>query len=343
MAAGKGAEDEAGKQLTGAKRRPRLAAAVELAVVLAAVGVGLWVPGIDGSSPAAVAILLVVGAVMWRSHRRRTASLEGQRGTVGGCRRAGRSGGALGAWAEMAGITLLVMVAVGGWLAVVREPYETVRPLGPSQPGMPLVLWLARRLALAAGQQVALQWFLGPVLLELAGRPWAAVTLGAGVFGLCHLPNPFLLVVTSVISCVWLVHYLRHRRLAPLVLSHLVLGTFAYVAVPERFLGNLHVGVSAVETWPRFRSLGETHSRQILRVVGTQAYWQAAGGTPEGFVRALYRDILGRVPAAWEVAFWVDRMAWEPAIEVAKKFVVSDELASLREELGEGYSFPLRR
>jgi len=321
-------------------------------VAVAALGAGLWVPGVAGNDTATALVVAVVAAVGWRSARRRAAAAATPCAVTNGVSphprqpagNAGTGDGAGRAWLAVAAVTVLLMAVASVWLLVVREPYETLRPLLPDQPaGSQVGVWLGRRLALAAGQQVALQLFLGPVLVELVGRRWVAVGLGAGIFALAHLPSPFLVLLTFIAGLVWMTLFLRYRRLLPLVVSHVVLWAFAYAAIPERFSANLHVGLGARDTWPRFVTLQQPWAREILRVVGSEAYWQGAGASPEGFVRALYRDVLGRVPADAEVAFWVRRMAWEPRVEVAKKFVVSDELAALRQQLGAAYGFPLRR
>ena len=40
-------------------------------------------------------------------------------------------------------------------------------------------------------------------------------------------------------------------------------------------------------------------------ILGSDEYYCRHGGTPEGFVTGLYREVLGREPACAEVASWV--------------------------------------
>ncbi|MEZ5230405.1 MAG: SpoIID/LytB domain-containing protein [Acidimicrobiales bacterium] len=60
---------------------------------------------------------------------------------------------------------------------------------------------------------------------------------------------------------------------------------------------------------------------------GSQEYYQRTGGSPEPFVRALYRDLLHREPDAAGLAYWVQQMA-KPTVsppDVASGFYVSIE------------------
>ena len=90
------------------------------------------------------------------------------------------------AWTEAAVATVLVAAVLTAWLTVVREPYD--QPLGFLG-----LIWSARRLALAALQQLFLQLFFLAVLRELL-RPVPAALVAAAVFGLCHLPSPALAI-----------------------------------------------------------------------------------------------------------------------------------------------------
>src|SRR5262249_54999349 len=59
--------------------------------------------------------------------------------------------------------------------------------------------------------------------------------------------------------------------------------------------------------------------------LGSPEYYQRSGGTNVSFVRALYRQLLGRTPTAEEESYYVDRLAREAPASVAGSFVNSPE------------------
>lgn len=60
--------------------------------------------------------------------------------------------------------------------------------------------------------------------------------------------------------------------------------------------------------------------------VASDEYWSRAGGTPAGWVRALYRDVLDRAARADEVAYWVTQLNGGAArAAVALGFLLSTE------------------
>jgi membrane protease YdiL (CAAX protease family) len=100
----------------------------------------------------------------------------------------------------------------------------------------PLVLW--------GGAQ---QWILQTVVLREAQRSTstrAGIALASLLFGMVHLPNPFLAPVTTVAALVWTRLYDRYPNIVPLALSH-GLGTLAILyAFDDSITGRLRVGAS---------------------------------------------------------------------------------------------------
>ena len=309
-------------------------AVVELGVAMAAAAAGLWLV----SAPVGVWALLaggvVAGTLGWLSHRRRRSA--------GGIAEAPRVPAAR-AWLETGIATALLIAAAAFVLALFREPYDELRLGILVRPPAELALWLGRRLVLAAAQQLVLQLFLVPVCGEVLTTTVGATALAAALFGLAHLPSPTLAVLTFVAAASWIWLYRRGRRLAPLVLAHALLWITGYALLPDRLTYDMRVGRAAVQAMPAFRMLDGTLGRTILREVTTPAYYERQGGTDAAFVRALYRDILGREPAEWEVAFWQEWLRHDSRVEVAKHFVVSDELQGIVREMGDRYRFPFRR
>ena len=99
----------------------------------------------------------------------------------------------------------------------------------------------------------------------------------------------------------------------------LVTGSYA------EFLGRAPdaVGLSG---WVAAMEQGMTIQTMEGGFLASAEYYAAAGGTPAGWVRQLYQDILGREPSADEVAYWTGRMAAGTGrAAVARGFLVSTE------------------
>lgn len=288
----------------------------ELLTMVALVALELWLPIDAGYEP--VRWLARAGAaglvlVAWR--RDRSAETGG---TVSRRR----------AWLEAAGATAGVALLLFGWLRATAEPYDEA-DLAFLASASTLALWLGRRLMLAALQQVVLQLFLWPRLREIAGRTsgatGGAALLAAGLFGVFHLPSIALAVATALAAVVWISLYRRSRRLTPLIASHALLAGLASIAVPERQFYDLHAGAVAVDNLPHYRALGRDGTRAALRRTTSPEFRAHHDGTPEGYVRGLYRDVLGRPAAAEEIAEWRERLRHESLVEMAKALVLSPE------------------
>ena len=306
---------------------------LELALALAGLEAGLWLVRGREAEPVVVAIALALGGVGYLSHRRR--------------RRQGRTPepprvGPGRAWLEALGAAACLVALTAIWVAALREPYDELRFAIPPG-GSELAVWVLRRVVYAAAQQLLLQLFLAPVCGEVAAGEALGGLLAAGVFGAAHLPSVTLALLTAAAGWTWISLYRRGRRLAPLVATHALLWIAAFAIVPDRLSYDMQVGIQAVESAARYRTLDSELARGILRQVCAPEYFAAQGGTEDGFVRALYRDVLGRTPSDDEVGFWLRRLRIESRTEVAKKFVVSDELARIRRDVGDRYRFPCRR
>ena len=100
----------------------------------------------------------------------------------------------------------------------------------------PLVLW--------GGAQ---QWVLQTVVLRECQRATSRRTgifLAALLFGVVHLPNPFLAPVTFGAGLLWCWLYDRYPNIVPLALSH-ALGTLAVLhAFDQDITGRLRIGAA---------------------------------------------------------------------------------------------------
>jgi membrane protease YdiL (CAAX protease family) len=99
----------------------------------------------------------------------------------------------------------------------------------------------------------AQQWVLQTVVLREAQRATSRSTgilIAAILFGVVHLPNPFLAPVTGAAAIVWGRIYDRHPDILPLAFSHAV-GTLAILyAFDETITGRLRIGASYLRLEP---------------------------------------------------------------------------------------------
>jgi hypothetical protein len=116
-------------------------------------------------------------------------------------------------------VVALLFAIIGSW---------TGRPTSLFKPTMlgALVLFMPW----AALQQVLFQFYLLGRLRTLvpACAPPTLAAMNGVLFGAVHLPDVELTVLTSVGGAVWSWYYLRDRCLAPIAVSHAVLGTTYY-------------------------------------------------------------------------------------------------------------------
>jgi membrane protease YdiL (CAAX protease family) len=137
-----------------------------------------------------------------------------------------------GLWRALA-VTLaaaLLILAAGAAGGTLHDRRDFLGSLAP------LVLW--------GGAQ---QWVLQTVVLREAQRASArgkGIVIAAVLFGVVHLPNPLLTLVTAGGALVWCRIYDRYPNVIPLALSH-GLGTLALkYAFDETFLGRLRIGAA---------------------------------------------------------------------------------------------------
>jgi membrane protease YdiL (CAAX protease family) len=131
------------------------------------------------------------------------------------------------------GFTLPIVLVVLGAGAILGTLHDRRDFLGSLAP---LVVW--------GGAQ---QWVLQTVVLreaQGATSPRVGIIIAALLFGVVHLPNPFLAPVTAVGALIWCRLYDRYPNIIPLALSHGV-GTLALrYAFSDDMIGRLRVGAS---------------------------------------------------------------------------------------------------
>ena len=80
-------------------------------------------------------------------------------------------------------------------------------------------------------QQYALNGFINRRAQLVMGKGWQSVLVVALIFGLLHLPNPLLSLLTFVAGLIWAFVYQRHPNLFALALSHSIISITLAMAV----------------------------------------------------------------------------------------------------------------
>jgi membrane protease YdiL (CAAX protease family) len=124
----------------------------------------------------------------------------------------------------------LVILAAGAIVGTLHDRRDFLGSLAP------LAVW--------GGAQ---QWVLQTVVLRESQRATSrrsGITIAALLFGVVHLPNPFLAPVTAAGALIWCRLYDRYPNIIPLAISH-GLGTLALqYAFDETITGRLRIGAS---------------------------------------------------------------------------------------------------
>jgi hypothetical protein len=58
------------------------------------------------------------------------------------------------------------------------------------------------------------------------------------------------------------------------------------------------------------------------QLLASEEFYNRAGGSPVGFIRALYRVVLDRRPAPAEVRFWLERHVGRDRLTIAREFLI---------------------
>lgn len=88
-----------------------------------------------------------------------------------------------------------------------------------------------------------------------------------------------------------------------------------------------------LQFWLSLTQNGMPLEQVLAGIAGSEEYFQRQGGTSDGYIRGLYRDVLGRIapPAQSELDFWIARLGVAPRgaqaarVDVALGFALSDE------------------
>ena len=93
----------------------------------------------------------------------------------------------------------------------------------------------------------AQQWVLQTTVLrdcQRATNRHAGIVGAALLFGLLHLPNPLLTVMTTIGALIWCGIYDRYRNIVPLAVSHALTTAAILYAFDEAITGRLRIGAA---------------------------------------------------------------------------------------------------
>jgi len=190
--------------------------------------------------------------------------------------------------------------------------------------------FLAAKALVVTVQQLALYRFLFPSMLEIFRSRSVAFCATALTFGALHLPSTFLVSLTIAMAALWLYLFERSQRLVPLIFCHFALAIVASTVFPERLTYNLAVGQNALPVARKYERLFREPLTAKYNELKSNAYYVQNGGADRTFIRALYRDVLQRIPAEKEIGAWLPTLHRSSRAEVVAEFLNSKEFVELR-------------
>ena len=210
---------------SAAKRGSDYIAVWEIVSVVSSFLIAEWaVPAFVGSSKLILAVPIALAfALMLISHRERGETIREIGFRLDNFLSAARS---------------LFLPTVGAVLVIIAVAWV----LNQSFISAP---WRNRFLLLpvwALVQQYALNGFINRRAQLVMGKGWQSVFVVAVVFGLLHLPNPLLSLLTFAGGLIWAFAYQRHPNLFALALSHSIISITLALAVSSKWLDSLRVG-----------------------------------------------------------------------------------------------------
>jgi len=197
---------------------------VELVSVITAIELVLWNEG-------AARFVLYLVANVWVLY---VALRQGRTARELGV---GSRGFSASAWIMAAGAGMALAVVVMG------TAYGTLHVLFGVKP---IVLHVGAYALWALMQQFVAQSYFFLQIEALTGSSLKAV-IGSGlIFGLLHIPNPVLLIVTTIGGLVFSEMFCRYRNIYPLAFAHAAVALAIAVSLPNSVHRHMRVGIGYI-------------------------------------------------------------------------------------------------
>jgi membrane protease YdiL (CAAX protease family) len=109
-------------------------------------------------------------------------------------------------------------------------------------PGKQSLVWFAAYLSWCAIQQYVAQSYFHRRLMSVIENPHRRSLVVGLMFGATHIPNPILMVVTTLAGFVFAEVFARHRNIWPLALAQAAGGFLIAAISPPSLIRNMRVG-----------------------------------------------------------------------------------------------------
>jgi hypothetical protein len=109
-------------------------------------------------------------------------------------------------------------------------------------PGKQSLVWFINYLSWCAIQQYLAQSYFHRRLMSVIENPHRRSLVVGVMFGATHIPNPILMIVTTLAGFVFAEVFARHRNIWPLALAQVVGGFLIAAISPPSLIRNMRVG-----------------------------------------------------------------------------------------------------
>ena len=95
------------------------------------------------------------------------------------------------------------------------------------------------------------------------------------------------------------------------------------------YLGRTALNDPASADWVNMLRRGRPPASVLSGILGSPEYFNRAGGTMPAFIRAVYRDVVGRPPTPGELRFWLRRANIQSRRDIANEILAQNPGAGI--------------